>query len=275
MAKSALVIGIARYSNFRNLEKTVNDAGAIAEILEQHGHYAIEPLPRKLTAGDENRYELNRDPKQEVKCKTLTDKLKTFLLDQAKGKDALIYFAGHGFVVPNIVGKKIGCLAATDTSQDGQNSLSFGDFTELVANSELNSLVVLLDCCNAGSLIEDSHYQAMQQAFMQKKNYFLMAACRGFERSREGEEHGIFTAAVLDVLRERVAAGEFVDLDRLFSEVSRKLKQSGQEVIRTASGGSISLIDRSLPSAAMVVDETTPVKVRFSEIVMNESRSRI
>ncbi|PZO38152.1 MAG: hypothetical protein DCF19_16915 [Pseudanabaena frigida] len=81
MARSALVIGIARYSNFRNLEKTVNDAGAIAEILEQHGHYAIEPLPRKLAAGDENRYELDRDPKKEVKGIDLTTKLKTFLLE--------------------------------------------------------------------------------------------------------------------------------------------------------------------------------------------------
>ena len=258
MAKSALVIGIARYSNFRNLEKTINDAGAIAEILEQHGHYAVEPLPRKLTLGDENRYELDRDPKKEVKGNDLTAKLKTFLLEQAKGKDALIYFAGHGFVVSDAAGDDIGYLAATDTGKDGQNALSFDIFTKLVAKSELNNLVVLLDCCHAGNLLDRSQYREMQKVF-NEKNYYLMAACRDFERSREGEEHGIFTAAVLDVLRERVAAGKSVDPDCLFSEVSGKLKQSGQEAIRTSNyGGSISLIDRSLPSAAMVVDETCP-----------------
>jgi WD40 repeat protein len=257
MAKSALVIGIARYSNFRNLEKTINDAGAIAEILEQHGHYAIEPLPRKLTVGDENRYELDRDPKREVKGNDLTAKLKTFLLEQAKGKDALIYFAGHGFVVSDAAGDDIGYLAATDTGKDGQNALSFDIFTKLVAKSELNNLVVLLDCCHAGNLLDRSQYREMQKVF-NEKNYYLMAACRGFERSREGEEHGVFTAAMLDVLQSRIKAGESVDLDRLFSEVSQKLKQSGQEVIRSTMGGAITLIERSLPSAAMVVDETCP-----------------
>ena len=255
MARSALVIGIARYSNFRNLEKTVNDAGAIAEILEKHGAYAIEPLPRKLVAGDENRYEWDRDPKKEVKGSDLTAKLKTFLLEQAKGKDALIYFAGHGFVVPDVVGDEIGYLAATDAGKDGQNALSFNTFTKLVAKSELNNLVVLLDCCNAGNLIESSHYQAMQKVFNDKKNYYLMAACRGFERSREGAEHGIFTAAVLEVLRERVAAGEAVDLDSLFSEVSQRLKQSGQEVVRSAMGGAITLIEKARGNLAPVVFE--------------------
>jgi WD40 repeat protein/energy-coupling factor transporter ATP-binding protein EcfA2 len=255
MARSALVIGIARYSNFRNLEKTVNDAGAIAEILEQHGAYAIEPLPRKLVAGDENCYELDRDPKKEVKGSDLTAKLKTFLLEQAKGKDALIYFAGHGFVVPDVVGDEIGYLAATDAGKDGQNALSFDTFTKLVAKSELNNLVVLLDCCNAGNLIESSHYQAMQKVFNDKKNYYLMAACRGFERSREGAQHGIFTAAVLEVLRERVAAGEAVDLDSLFSEVSQRLKQSGQEVVRSAMGGAITLIEKARGNLAPVVFE--------------------
>ncbi|CAN1209674.1 hypothetical protein TUMEXPCC7403_05580 [Tumidithrix helvetica PCC 7403] len=257
MARSALVIGIARYSNFRNLEKTVNDAGAIAEILEQHG-YAIEPLPRKLAAGDENRYELDRDPKKEVKGSDLRTKLQTFLLEQAKGKDALIYFAGHGFVLPNLAKKNIGYFAASDTAKDGQNSISFGEFTELVAESELNNLVVLLDCCHAGNLIESSQYQAMQKVFNDKKNYYLMAACRGFERSREGSEHGIFTAAVLEVLRARVAAGEAVDLDSLFSEVSQRLKQSGQEVVRSAMGGAITLIEKARGNIATVINEACP-----------------
>jgi len=114
MAKSALIVGIASYSKFRNLEKAVKDAGAIAEILAHHGHYAIEPLPRKLMPGDENRFELNPDPQVQVKYETLIDKLRNFLEHQAKGKDALIYFAGHGFVVEDAAGDKIGYFAAYD-----------------------------------------------------------------------------------------------------------------------------------------------------------------
>ncbi len=260
MARSALVIGIARYGNFRNLEKAVQDAGAIAEILEEHGHYAIEPLPRKLTVGDESRYEFDRDPKREVKSKELIAKIKTFLSEQAKGKDALIYFAGHGFVQPDDAGDNIGYFAATDAGKDGQNGLSFDIFTKLVAKSELQSLVVLLDCCNAGNLLEraqyleSSQYQAMQQVFTQK-NYYLMAACRGDERSREGAEHGIFTAAVLDILRAKIQVGEAVSPDNLYWEVSQRLKQSGQEVVRSAKGGAITLIEKARGNFAPVVLE--------------------
>ena len=259
MARSALVIAIARYTIFRNLEKTINDASAIAEILEQHGHYAIEPLPRKLDTENENRYELDRDPKKEVKGKDLTAKVKNFLLEQAKGKDALIYFAGHGFVASDEAGDPIGYLAATDSAKDGANALSFDIFTKLVAKSELSSLVVLLDCCNAGDLLESSHYKAMDQAFIKKQNYFLMAACRGSERAREGEEHGIFTSAILDVLRNGITSGTAVNADDLFIKVNKELKQSGQEVIRTATGGSINLLDdRITPRNVPVIEDICP-----------------
>ncbi|MBD2176005.1 SUMF1/EgtB/PvdO family nonheme iron enzyme [Pseudanabaena sp. FACHB-1998] len=257
MAKVALVIGVARYGNFNNLEKTANDAGAIAEIFEQDGNYVIEPLPRKLDANNESRYEFDADPKKEVKYKDLLAKIKHFLGEQAKGKDALIYFAGHGFVAKNDADDDIGFFAATDSSKDGQNSLSFDIFTTLVAKSELKSLVVLLDCCNAGNLLERSQYQGMQKVF-NEKNYYLMAACQGSERAREGKEHGIFTAGILNVLQAKIKEGERIDLDLLFSEVSKQLQQSGQEVIRTAGGGAIILIEKARGNVAPVVDETCP-----------------
>jgi formylglycine-generating enzyme required for sulfatase activity len=257
MAKVALVIGVARYANFNNLEKTVKDAGAIAEILEREGNYVIEPLPRKLDANNESRYEFDADPKKEVKYKDLLSKIKYFLVEQAKGKDALIYFAGHGFVAKNDADDDIGFFAATDSSKDGQNGLSFDIFTKLVAKSELKSLVVLLDCCHAGNLLERSQYQGMQKVF-NDKNYYLMAACRGAERAREGKEHGIFTAGILNVLQAKIKEGERIDLDLLFSEVSKQLQQSGQEVIRTAGGGAIALIEKARGNIAPVVNENCP-----------------
>ncbi|MFM7602951.1 MAG: caspase domain-containing protein, partial [Pseudanabaena sp.] len=252
--KIALVIGVARYANFNNLEKTVKDAGTIAEILEQNGNYAIEPLPRKLDATNELRYEFEADPKKEVKYKDLLARIKSFLGEQAKGKDALIYFAGHGFVAKNDADDDIGFFAATDSSKDGQNGLSFDIFTKLVAKSELKSLVVLLDCCHAGNLLERSQYQGMQKVF-NEKNYYLMAACRGSERAREGKEHGIFTAGILNVLQAKIKDGERIDLDLLFSEVSKQLQQSGQEVIRTAGGGAITLIEKVRGNVAPVMFE--------------------
>ncbi|MFZ4556566.1 MAG: SUMF1/EgtB/PvdO family nonheme iron enzyme [Pseudanabaena sp.] len=257
MAKIALVIGVARYSNFNNLEKTVKDAGAIAQILEQEGNYVIEALPRKLDPNNESRYEFDADPKKEVKHKDMLAKIKSFLGEQAKGKDALIYFAGHGFVAKNDADDNIGFFASTDSSKDGQNGLNFDIFTKLVAKSELKSLVVLLDCCHAGNLLERSQYQGMQKIF-NEKSYYLMAACQGTERAREGKDHGIFTAGILNVLQSKIKEGERIDLDILFSEVSKQLQQSGQEVIRTAGGGAITLVEKARGNVSAVIDENCP-----------------
>lgn len=96
------------------------------------------------------------------------------------------------------------------------------------------------------------------QSVFQDKNYYLMATCRGDERSCEGAEHGIFTAAVLDILRSKIQAGEAVDVDSLFGQVSKRLKQSGQEVVRSAKGGAITLIEKGSVNVAPVVNETCP-----------------
>jgi WD40 repeat protein/energy-coupling factor transporter ATP-binding protein EcfA2 len=97
----------------------------------------------------------------------------------------------------------------------------------------------------------------MQKVF-NEKNYYLMAACRGSERAREGNEHGVFTAGILNVLQAKIKEGERIDLDLLFSEVSAKLQQSGQAVTRTAGGGSITLIEKARGNVAPVVNENCP-----------------
>jgi Caspase domain len=49
MARYALVISIAKYDHFRNLDKAATDAEAIAKLLEQH-RYTVTRLPSKVVA---------------------------------------------------------------------------------------------------------------------------------------------------------------------------------------------------------------------------------
>ncbi len=241
MARYALVVGIAKYDNFRHLDKAATDAAAIARILQTHGQYQVEPLPKRLVES-ENRWELAPDKK--VTGKELGQVLETFLLERAKGQEALIYFAGHGFEVPGLGSKKKGYLATSDGTSDGRNAILFSDLNDLIRESRLSSLVLIVDCCHAGSFLERTLLESTLTAFKEKQDYYLMTACRSFERAREGEAHGVFTAAVLQGLQANNADSEgAVTGDRLFDFIQRELRQSGQEPIRTGTGRSITLVN--------------------------------
>ncbi|MCL1463518.1 caspase family protein [Argonema galeatum] len=151
MARYALVIGIAIYDNFPNLTKAATDAEAIARLLEKHGKFQdVKRFPARWIK-DESRFEVALD--KPLKSNELREALKTFLLEQAHKQEALIYFAGHGFEVASWTGEKEGYLATSDCTSNGQNAILLDDFNVLIGKSDLSNLVVLLDCCHAGSIL--------------------------------------------------------------------------------------------------------------------------
>ncbi|OKH31132.1 hypothetical protein FACHB389_22155 [Nostoc calcicola FACHB-389] len=241
MARYALVLGIAKYDNFTNLPKAVNDAEQIAQLLREQGRFDVQPLPSKLIES-ENRWQITLDKK--LTGKELGQALRIFLLEKAKGAEALIYFAGHGFEAPSLTGEAKGYLATSDCHKDGQNAIAFDDLNTLIAKSQLSSLVVLLDCCYAGSLLERSFIKSGFSVFNSKQDYSLITASRAFERAREDTEGGIFTKAILKGLAEDKAdeaTGE-INVNDLMSFISRELKGSGQEPIYMGGGRSIPLV---------------------------------
>ncbi|WP_298910990.1 caspase family protein [uncultured Nostoc sp.] len=261
MARYALVLGIAKYDNFTNLPKAVNDAEHIAQLLREQGRFDVQPLPGKLIES-ENRWQITPDKK--LTGKELGQALRIFLLEKAKGAEALIYFAGHGFEAPSLTGEAKGYLATSDCNKDGQNGIAFDDLNTLISKSQLSSLVVLLDCCYAGSLLERSFINSGFSVFNSKQDYCLITASRAFERAREDAEGGIFTKAVIKGLSEDKAdetTGE-VNANDLMSFVSRELKGSGQEAIYMGGGRSIPLVWYSAKNqvAAAVVSEESPYR---------------
>ncbi|MEH2137818.1 nSTAND1 domain-containing NTPase [Nostoc sp.] len=261
MARYALVLGIAKYDNFSNLPKAINDAEHIAQLLREQGRFDVQPLPGKLIES-ENRWQIAPDKK--LTGKELGQALRIFLLEKAKGAEALIYFAGHGFEAPSLTGEAKGYLATSDCHKDGQNAIAFDDLNTLIAKSQLSSLVVLLDCCYAGSLLERSFIKSGFSVFNNKQDYSLITASRAFERAREDAEGGIFTKAILKGLAEDKAdeaTGE-INVNDLMSFISRELKGSGQEPIYMGGGRSIPLVwyPPKHPVALAVVSEECPYR---------------
>ncbi|MEH2336397.1 nSTAND1 domain-containing NTPase, partial [Nostoc sp.] len=261
MARYALVLGIAKYDNFTNLPKAVNDAEQIAQLLRKQGRFDVQPLPSKLIeSGD--RWQIALDKK--LTGKELGQALRIFLLEKAKGAEALIYFAGHGFEAPSLTGEAKGYLATSDCNKDGQNAIAFDDFNTLISKSQLSSLVVLLDCCYAGSLLETSFIRSSFPVFNSNADYCLITASRAFERAREDAEGGIFTKAVIKGLFEDQAKGTTgeVNANDLISFISQELKGSGQEAIYMGGGRSIPLVwyPPKNPVAPVVVSKKCPYR---------------
>lgn len=256
MARYALVIGIAQYQKpLRSLLKTTTDAEAIAQQLEQYGNFQeVKRFPARWNA-EQNRDEVLNKPVTGIE---LGQAIKTFLLEQAKGSEALIYFTGHGITVANPLGTRRAYLVTSDcTIQvanqeiiEQQRGIDFDDLNELIRKSTLSSLVMLLDCCHSGSFLERNSIEQTLTAFSSQKDYYLITACRSFEQAYAGETHSQFTEAILQGLSPQEAdRNGQVSGDRLFAFISSKLRGTGQEPIRMGWGRSINLVTHALPPA--------------------------
>ncbi|MEH2013446.1 nSTAND1 domain-containing NTPase [Nostoc sp.] len=252
MARYALVIGIAEYlsPSLPRLSKTTNDAEAIAQLLEQYGDFqSVQRLPQRWSK-DKNGYEM---AVQKVTGAQLGQDLRTFLLEQAANNEALIYFSGHGFTISDNLGQQKGYLASSDCQielKDNENieqkyGIPLDSLNDLIRDSQLSSLVMLLDCCHSGYFLERQLIEKSLNAFSSQKDYYLITACRGFERAGviKSEEYSIFTGAVVKGLAaENAGNSRRISGDRLFDFVSNELKGSVQEPIRMGWGRSITLV---------------------------------
>ena len=206
--KYALVIGIRHYNSFKSLPKTTHDAETIAKILEEHGDFQVERLPKQanqqkdgyvmpVVAEDEERFRVTKA--------TFARTLQEFL-ERADGKDALIYFTGHGFTV-NDDGDKQSYLATWDCQVEVQNKqfteqtkgYSLVTLNSKLTRANLSSLVVLLDCCYAGAFLEKDSVKDNLRIFLGKKDFFLITACRSFEKAKvvTAHEHSVFSGAII------------------------------------------------------------------------------
>ena len=283
MARYALIVGIAQYGakGLAQLEKTTTDAEAVAQVLEQYGNFTeVKRLPSRINSETQKRAMVN----QPVTANELWQAIETLLNEQARNNEALIYFTGHGLKAEGRSGKLRGYLATSDCQikadviksegnkdepriTEVHSAILFDDLNDLISKSELSSLVVLLDCCHSGNFIERN---LIEHSFgiSLKKNYYLIAACRGFQEAKalRSEAHSVFTGAVLKSLSpENAGSDGQVTGDRLFDCIGRELKQSGQEPLRMGWGGSITVVsygegDRSPVSAPAPV---TPANNTF------------
>ncbi len=256
MARYALVIGITQNQvPLQTLEKSAADAGAIAAMLRDFGDFQVEVLVKP----------------EETTYKALEAKLLEFFNDRALRQEASIYYTGHGFQLKGTFGKKEAYLAPSDCvvelDVDGQvvkqqNGLSLTAVNALAADAELSNLVMLLDCCHSGYLLEES---LLKQTFITftRKDYWLMTACRSFQSAyaRRKDLYSIFTGAVLKGLeRSRANDRGEITVGGLFTFIAEALRGEKQEVMQLSVGRPIAIVRYPVAPQPVpaVVDETNP-----------------
>ncbi|TAD80898.1 MAG: hypothetical protein EA000_21980 [Oscillatoriales cyanobacterium] len=271
MARYALVIGITEYqsSQMSRLPKAASDAEILAQLLEQYGGFEVKRLPARWNA-EKNCFEISGN--KTVTAAEVGQELRTLLLDRATKNEALIYFAGHGFTFCDTLGQQKGVLATSDCQVemagkeviDYKYGISLASLNDLIQQSDLSSLVMLLDCCHSGYFLESQLVQRTLTAFSTQRDYYLMAACRTFEtaKSLKGEPNSYFTGAVLKGLASANAGrNRRVSGDLLFDYISGELKSFVQEPIRMGWGRCITLVtypQSEMPASEISFDRQNP-----------------
>jgi hypothetical protein len=248
----ALVIAIDQYRYLGTLTKAASDAEELAQILELYGKFKVTRLPRVWDEPNETYRLLS----SELSYKTLIEELKEFL-DDATGGEALIYFSGHGYVEFDYVVERLkdGYLAASDSKFitgfiknrevviSQEQGFSLRSLNELMAESKVMRLALFLDCCHAGSALEDDLVKSTLTTFTAKDGYFFLGACKKTKKAYEG----VFTRALLEALSAEEANkrdGQIV-CDDLVGVIRRKLANEEQEPIKLSAGTSMWLVQYS------------------------------
>lgn len=141
----AIVIGINEYHNgIASLQTAVSDAAAVAKILEESYQYQLIH-PNFKTGIIVNQYARGN-------ClKTLFTDFLPNQIQPAESDRLLVYFAGHGIARSSDTGPE-GYLVPQDGNvNDPDSLLRMGDLHLWLSQLECRHLLVILDCCFAGT----------------------------------------------------------------------------------------------------------------------------
>lgn len=176
--RKALVIGINDYPN-APLKGCINDAFAIASVLETHG---------------------DGSPNFSVKVSSPSEHMSRSVfraaVERLFGGDAdiaLLYFSGHGLI------KSTGGYIVTQDAKKYDEGVSMDDLLTLANGSRAKDKVILLDCCHSGAL--GTPTVTGGALALLSEGLSVLTASRDSESALEINGCGVFTSLVVDALR--------------------------------------------------------------------------
>ena len=260
----AVVIGIDRYDSrgIHDLQTAVSDANAIANLLRDEYGYKDEHIVRLFSPkNDEATLKALHQPYCPATLKELRILLTDTLSNHLKPTPAdrlLFYFAGHG-IPRNSKDGPAGYLVPQTAEQGNPDSfLSMRELHDALSKLECHHLLVILDCCFAGTFrwassrkaipiletVHKEHYdrfirypawQVLTSAAHDQEALDLSIDQRG--SAIKDTRHSPFALALIEGLRDNkadviqdkvITAHElYLYLDRRVNELSREMQTPG------------------------------------------------
>ncbi len=219
----AQVVGINYYPPSTHLDiltAAAKDAEEIAIQLFDYGYetFRVQRLPRKQNQKGEWQISLEK----EVKTKDLEQAIAN-LFNPPDGNVpelALFFFSGHGWH-KTVNGKEEVFLATSDVFPDeGEYGVSLSWLGEQIQNSLTQKVVVWLDCCYSGALL---NYKPTN------KDYCLITATRSYEPGIEiAHQQGLFTRTLQKALNPNNYPDGIVDSQNLVKFIQKEMAQTEQ-----------------------------------------------
>jgi tetratricopeptide (TPR) repeat protein len=220
--RQALVIGINQYYNLKNLTSAVNDAEAIATILEAQGNFQVKKMPGYKDENDRVRVHPSPDSKKAMTLRRLTDEIKNFFNPQGEQipEVALLFFAGHGLFYEEF-GKYHNFLAAVNSDPEQEIwGYHLDKLQEALKHSPIKEKIVWLDACHSGALIRDFESQ-------KDTKWCLISAAPDHDVAGETQEQGVLTTALLKALDYQQHQSTFIDSHALVNNLEAIRKTDG------------------------------------------------
>ncbi len=174
--RAALIVGINDYPAGGQLEGSVNDARAVAGLIQKNGDgtdnfktVLVENVTRK-TDLKEKLVELFR-PASDI---------------------ALFYFAGHG------VEDYFGYHIVTPDCKPHDMGVPMNQLLTIIRKSPAKNKVVILDCCHASGADDETTTRGM--ATYLHEGVTILASSRYDEKAVEVNGHGVFTNLLIEAL---------------------------------------------------------------------------
>lgn len=177
--RKALIVGINDYAG-AELRGSVNDANAIASVLETHGDGSPNFGIKLITS-----------PAELISRSRLKSELESLF---AGDPDiALLYFSGHGVIT------SFGGYIVTPDYQKYDEGVSMDELLGLANRSKAKDKIVILDCCHSGAF--GSPNLTGGTVAQISEGLSVLTASRGSESALEINGSGVFTALVVNALQ--------------------------------------------------------------------------
>jgi hypothetical protein len=212
----ALVIGNDHYQHWEPLKNAIADAEAVGNLLG--GQYGFQ-------------VKLLKDATRKDILKTLNEFRKIL----TERDNLLIFYAGHGFLEPNI---DRGYWIPVDAElQDNSDWVLLPTITDLLQLMSAKHILIVADSCFAGKLTRSSLAQLRPGLTEEARMDLLQTLAEKRVRTAltsggvrpvldaGGKGHSIFTEAFLNVLKENV---EILETERIFLAVRNRVMKSAK-----------------------------------------------